>query len=80
MCAGKLSTKGEDALLQDPEVGLQPPLLDLPESDHTVGTGGFGADADLDRLPLRRLLGASLRGGGRSTALLLPWGLPYRQP
>ena len=63
MCAGKLSTKGEDAFLQDLEVGLQLPILDLPESDHTIGTGGFGANADLD-----------------AGALLLPWGLPYRQP
>ena len=71
----------DQVLLQDLEVSLQSPLLDVLKNDRTIGTIGLGADADLDGLPLQGLLGAGcLPGGGIAGALLLPWGLPYRQP
>ena len=71
----------DQVLPQDLEVGFQPPLLDVLEHDRTVGTIGLGANPDLDGLPLQGLLGAGcLPGGGIAGALLLPWGLPYRQP
>ena len=57
--AAEVSTEGEDVLLENVEVGLQPPLLDLLKGHCTIGTCGFDADADLNLLPQRGSLGAS---------------------